>query len=81
MLLDQGEKLDLDETKKHVNERTVLDWLSYRFPDEKYNIILKPLTEGIRSKEISDFLWKHQGLVDRDISNNGLCYLIAIVLC
>lgn len=78
ILLDNGESLDLQETKERVKKGTVLDWLAKRYPNSKYDTLFEDINNGPRKQSIVHFLQNNDRKIN--IKNNGVCYLLAIML-
>ena len=77
-LLDSGISTDLSETKRRIEDRTVLDWLSAIYgPDYRFDISLH---SGDDRRELLDSFNSLLEVTNErrkmGIENNGLCLLL-----
>jgi len=77
-LLDNGLSTDLSETKRRIEDHTVLDWLSQKYwPDHGFDISLHSPEDR---RELLDFfnsqLFAYNERRKMGVENNGLCLLL-----
>lgn len=80
MLLDQGEKISLEETRERISDGSLLDWLDDRYGKEPHYLDLSLYGTAERQTILESF----QGLsnnVDADrklgVSHNGISLCLA----
>lgn len=79
--IDQGYRLDMDETRAHVNDYTLLDWLADAIPDAHYRIDVSPFLEDAEMSravhEHFDGLDTAYGPTKFGVQTNGLGLVLA----
>ena len=77
MLLDRGESLDLNETKQHVSDESLLTWLDEIFPT--MNAGLSSISTADRSEVYERFKDMASRSTEQKygVSRNGLALVVA----
>jgi hypothetical protein len=79
--IDQGHHLDIDETRAHIHDHTLLNWIADAIPDPNHRIDVSPFLEDAEMQsavhEQLEGLDAGYGPTKFGVQNNGLGLVLA----